>query len=252
MIDKQELIEYAKLKTLNLGQAEKDYFQNIVLFIIYRLYGFELIFKGGTALSKCYGLDRFSEDLDFNASVIFNVDKFKEYLNRFYLDYELEKSDFKDIGLKITLRLKGPLYNGIKHSLCKLFIDISYRENLLLEPVIKKIINLEDLPSFDVLVMSKEEIFIEKIRAILTRNKARDLYDLWYLSKLNLLEIKKELIDSKVDYYDQKFYINNFKKAVLNKENIWITELSGLIKNVPSFKEVSKEVIDFVKNNIKD
>lgn len=48
-----------------MGQAEKDYFQEIILFILYREFGRELVFKGGTALTKCYGFDRFSEDLDF-------------------------------------------------------------------------------------------------------------------------------------------------------------------------------------------
>ena len=40
MIGKEELREYARLRGLNLGQAEKDYFQNIILFILYQLYGF--------------------------------------------------------------------------------------------------------------------------------------------------------------------------------------------------------------------
>lgn len=45
---------------------EKDYW---VTFVLYNLYkselGKEIVFKGGTALSKCYGIiDRFSEDID--------------------------------------------------------------------------------------------------------------------------------------------------------------------------------------------
>ena len=35
VISRTELEEYAKLKQLNLGQAEKDYFQHIVFFILY-------------------------------------------------------------------------------------------------------------------------------------------------------------------------------------------------------------------------
>ena len=66
MITKTELESYAKLRNLiNRGYAEKDYFQNILLFIIFGSYGKEFVFKGGTALSKCLGLPRFSEDLDF-------------------------------------------------------------------------------------------------------------------------------------------------------------------------------------------
>ncbi len=50
MIDREELKEYAKRRGLNLGQAEKDYFQNILLFILYQHYGKSLIFKGGIDL----------------------------------------------------------------------------------------------------------------------------------------------------------------------------------------------------------
>ena len=69
MIDRKELEEYAKIKGLNLGQAEKDYVQTIMLFILYQKYGRELVFKGGTALNKCFNLDRFSQDIDFTSAV---------------------------------------------------------------------------------------------------------------------------------------------------------------------------------------
>src|SRR5574343_173248 len=88
MITKLELQKYANLKSLNLGQAEKDYYQNIVLFCVYRIYANEIVFKGGTALSKCYGLDRFSEDLDFTSTVPFSTIKLKEQLDKF-MKYEI-------------------------------------------------------------------------------------------------------------------------------------------------------------------
>ena len=45
---------------------EKDYWVTFVLHTIFHHeIGKEAVFKGGTALSKCYGLiDRFSEDID--------------------------------------------------------------------------------------------------------------------------------------------------------------------------------------------
>ena len=46
--------------------VEKDYWVTYALFNIFKdKIGSETIFKGGTALSKCYGIiDRFSEDID--------------------------------------------------------------------------------------------------------------------------------------------------------------------------------------------
>lgn len=247
MITKEELKKYAVNKNLNLGQAEKDYYQNIVLFCVYKIYANEIVFKGGTALSKCYGLDRFSEDLDFIANSPFSTTKLKEQLNKF-MKYEIIEKTIAGNNLKITLNINGPLYNGIKHSTCKLILDISYRENVLKTPNIKKIISEYEIPSFDVYVMTTEEIFSEKIRAIMTREKARDVYDLYFLIARKT-EINKELINQKLKYYNETFSLNKFIEKLEIKEKIWETELPQLILNVPNFKEVKKEIISSVKKS---
>ena len=46
-------------------EAEKDYLQDVLLRNIYATIGSELLFRGGTAISKIYSSGRFSEDLDF-------------------------------------------------------------------------------------------------------------------------------------------------------------------------------------------
>jgi len=53
---------------------EKDYWLTYALYLIFQHdIGNETVFKGGTALSKCYGIiERFSEDIDL---VIFEVRK---------------------------------------------------------------------------------------------------------------------------------------------------------------------------------
>ena len=66
MIDQETLRRVARTKGIsNLSYAEKDYFQEIVMLGISREAP-ELAFKGGTALYKFHGLNRFSEDLDFS------------------------------------------------------------------------------------------------------------------------------------------------------------------------------------------
>jgi len=61
----------------------------------------------------------------------------------------------------------------------------------------------------------KNELLAEKIRAFLTRNKGRDIYDIWYLlSQKGRIEDK--LVSEKIKYYG----INSFaKKDVLRKIN---------------------------------
>jgi len=246
MITKEELKEYYNHSIFNLGQAEKGYMQNIVLFCIYKIYANELIFKGGTALSKCYGLDRFSEDLDFTSKVYFDTNKLKSKLKAFQLEFEFEEKEFQEKTTKITLRIHGPLYNGTRNSLCKLILDISYRDNLLISPEIVKIISQREIPSFDVYVMNKEEILTEKLRAIITRDKARDVYDIWYLLKAKT-NINKKLIENKFLFFKEKFDIIIFKKRLLDKQSIWDSELSGLISNVPNFKDVCNDIIEHFK-----
>lgn len=242
MITKEELKEYAKLRTLkNLGQAEKDYFQNILLFIIYQNYGNELVFKGGTALNKCYGLDRFSEDLDFTGKNRIGLKKLEDGMKRFKLEFENETKEYSN-GLKITLRIKGPLYTGMRHSLCKFIIDLSFRENVMLKPEIRTIGRfLEEVPSFDVFVMPEKEILAEKARAIVSRNKARDVYDFWFLLKKGV-ELDTALVNEKFQYYKQEWDEKQFVKKLGEKKRVWITELQPLVPSVPDFKEVKNYI----------
>ena len=246
MISRTELQQYAKLTALNLGQAELDYYQNIILFIISQEYSKELVFKGGTALKKCYGLDRFSEDLDFTCIKEIDTNKIFNALKRFNIEFETEIKDYSQ-GIKIIIRIKGPLYSGIKNSMCKMIIDLSYRENVLLSPNITNLGRfLLEVPSFDVYVMNEQEILSEKIRAIMTRDKARDVYDLDFLLKKGIT-INKEFIAQKMSYYNEKFDKKLFIKRLKDKKSIWLSELSPLIKSVPKFVDTENLVLKVLK-----
>lgn len=247
MITRKELEEYARLRGMkNLGQAETDYFQNILLFVIYQNFGSEIVFKGGTALSKCYGLNRFSEDLDFTCKKDFDFKTIEEGIKRFKIDFKIEEEIFER-SKSYIIRVNGPLYIGNKNSACKLILDFSFREDVIIKPVIKSIGRfLEEIPSFDVYVMAEEEISAEKIRAVLTRNKARDVYDLYFLVGRGL-KLNKELVDKKLEYYKKTFDKKEFIKAIKDKKEIWKSELSGLIENVPDFNEVSSKVLEALK-----
>lgn len=242
MITRAELREYAKLSALNLGQAEKDFFQSIILFILYQEYGKSMVFKGGTALKKCHGLDRFSEDLDFTCVDKVDVKKLENGLKRFNLESEMEMKGYKG-GLKVILRIKGPLYIGVRPSLCKFIIDFSFRENVILKPEIRTIGRfLKEIPMFDVFVMQESEILAEKIRAIMTRIKARDIYDLWFLLEKGV-KFDEKLARKKLNYYRQEWNHKDFVKKLNMKTEIWETELRPLIKNMPDFKKVRRFIL---------
>src|SRR3989344_2458817 len=75
MLSYNELENIARLKSLSLINAEKDYLQDLILFSVYSIIGNELVFKGGTALYKIYKLNRFSEDLDFTLTKKIDIEK---------------------------------------------------------------------------------------------------------------------------------------------------------------------------------
>ncbi|MHA1797595.1 MAG: nucleotidyl transferase AbiEii/AbiGii toxin family protein [Candidatus Helarchaeota archaeon] len=247
MITKEELKAYAKLRRLNLGQAERDYFQYILLFFIFQEFGNNLIFKGGTALNKCYGLDRFSEDLDFTGKDKFKTIRIESGLKRFGINYEVETEEYENT-MKIILRIRGPLFSGIRHSLCNLIIDISFREHVILKPKIKKIGRfLEEIPAFEVLVMQEQEILAEKVRAIFTRNKASDIYDLWHLLEKGI-RINTKLINKKLECYNEEWSLEKLKKEIDKIEKTWQVELRSLVPHVPNYGEVRKNIFKIIGN----
>src|SRR3989344_4614364 len=66
MITKEIILEIGRKKWLmNKEHIEKNYFQDLLLFYLFKKTN-KFVFKGGTALYKIYGFPRFSEDLDFS------------------------------------------------------------------------------------------------------------------------------------------------------------------------------------------
>ncbi|MBI5159496.1 nucleotidyl transferase AbiEii/AbiGii toxin family protein [Candidatus Micrarchaeota archaeon] len=239
----EELDKYAFARGLNLGQAEKDYYQNIVLFTLYNKVSKELVFKGGTALAKCYGLNRFSEDVDF--TVTSEADFMgiaSNGLNNFNVDYTIKKMLESPKSRKYKLKIKGPLYKGQEKTLCSITLDFSLREKVILEPNITTIAHHMDVvPAFDVYAMKEEEILAEKIRAIMTRSSARDLYDIVFLLRKGT-RFEKNVVNEKLKLVNIEFGKKELMKKCGELNLIWQSELKSLVKNVPNFNEYVKEV----------
>ena len=204
-------------------------------------FGNGIIFKSGTALCKCFGIDRFSEDLDFDIIQEINFKKIENGLKDFKIEFSKEEKSFER-SKKIILKIKGPLYNGSKNSLCKLELDFSLREKVEKKPITKKIGKfIEEILTFEVLVMEAEEILSEKFRAIITRNKARDFYDIYFLIEIGT-KINYDLINKKLKYYSLKYNEKIFLKKLKEKKDIWKSEMGRLIENVPDFNKTIKKI----------
>lgn len=253
MINKEELYKIAESKKLSPKNMEKEYLQNILLFHLFGKLGRFLAFKGGTCLLKVYGLNRFSEDLDFNLIKRKDIEKMMEKIV-FSLDLiniKIASKEIEEYKNEINVRIKciGPLYDGSKESLCYVLLNFSLRERVIL-PLKRTLIlsSYSEIPSFDVFSMEKEEILGEKIRAIMTRNKPRDVYDLWFLLKLGTV-INPPIIAKKLNLYKMKFGSVEFEKKLLEKEKLWKSDLQPLIiGELPDFESTKNEILSKLKN----
>ncbi len=232
-INISKYIEQLKVN-LNLNNSEDLLEKDLLLTLILAEFekkglGEELIFKGGTLLSRNYlNYHRFSEDLDF----VFNdsnnirkltrsarerkvkifldsfVPRLKEIADALGLDFSIDRSNKKYCRLLSgrTVYTFKVYYSDIQF----IKVEINFIEKMFSPPQkvsVKAITDLFDskellfmlglnIRSFNVLSYTLKEITLEKYRAVLTRNKfqERDLFDL-FLIKDSLNADVEEIVE---------------------------------------------------------
>lgn len=244
MLRKEEIERVAQIKGLQVQNAEKDYLLEILLFLVTREAGKNLVFKGGTALYKLHSLNRFSEDLDFtkNAKVFDATDFCAKAIKK--LEYhgvpaKIKAMDVYQNQINIVFELTGPFFDGNPKTMTRVVINISEKEKILYNPEERTIFSqYSDIPSFNVFVMPLHEIFAEKIRALLTREKARDIYDLWFLLQKGVV-VKKQDVNKKLKKYKIKYNKQRILARIDALEKSWKTDLRTLIVGqLPDFAAV--------------
>jgi len=199
------------LEKYDLSTADKTYealreiLQEIVLLGLYRAGFFNhAVFYGGTALRILYGLDRFSEDLDFSlleADESFDLGVYEKSIVDtlqsfgFEVNIQLKKQEgiIKSAFLKGNtaqhlLNIKAPDDVIAKYGqgrLVKIKFEVDTNPPLAFQS--EKKTQLLPAP-FMINTMTLSSLFAGKIHAILCRNwsrrpKGRDWYDLvWYIA----------------------------------------------------------------------
>ena len=200
MITKDQIHSFAKERRINETIIFREYLQLLFLNELYsKRESRTIFFKGGTVLHLIYKSPRFSEDLDFTVEM--KEREFLEFIPKIFSG--LSKKE--DISFKKKKSIAGKRFlltaePSILPYKTFINLDFSFREKIL-EP--EKSIVETDFPiifTSYIYHLSKEEIFAEKLRALLTREKGRDLYDLWYLLTQKVL-LKEDLIGKKLEYY---------------------------------------------------
>jgi len=89
--------------------------------------------------------------------------------------------------------------------------------------------------------MALGEVAAEKVRAVISRDKARDVYDLDFLIKRKSVAFDEALANQKLAYYDIGFSKKTFFEKIDRCEKNWKKDLGPLVfGELPGFREVRK------------
>lgn len=223
--------------------------------------GEHLIFKGGTCLKKCFFPDyRFSEDLDFTATVDnlqIDIVLINELCQRIFEQSgirmeipKIKEQRFNDVMVGYEVKIK---YWGANHpknrrppeSQCwttSIKIDTNWYEKMIFTPIEQSIIHdysdFKKFEDFRIRTYSIEEVLSEKLRALIQRKykAARDYFDIWTLnqriSDLDWEEIHLAFLD-KCKYKNIVFtgveqILNENIKSTLDKQ--WHSNLKNQLR----------------------
>lgn len=273
---RHRLDEASKITGRRLDTIQQDYVLSWILWGLSQHPELKssLIFKGGTALKKCYFGDyRFSEDLDFSATndlaqgeqlftvlreaILKTESKIREYadLQLFINRYE-EKEAHPHGQVAFQVRAQFPWQ---REPLTAIMLEISREELVLLPPNSCPLIHEYGEPlGSNIVVYSLEEVVLEKLRAILqhtkksherqwTRSRARDYYDLWCI--FNKFEIDTSnftsLLERKcshrgVQFQDENCFFN--PKMIESVKDTWHQWLGLLVPSLPDCDLLLKEL----------
>ena len=190
---------------------------------------------------------RFSEDLDFTASEKL-PDGVSEMVSRnlslFGIQNKLKNITDNETTLSFRITANGPLNTGLKDR-CIVYVEISKREK-----VVEKVMPLKfDRPEYQLPVkrlagMALEEVGAEKVRAIITREKARDIYDLYYLVQNKKIKFRNDLVNEKLGYYKIEFDRSRFIDEIDKRKGDYIKELKSIVFDDPINYDLVKSTID--------
>ncbi len=263
----RELFEQAVLKTaeylkIDAGIVEKDYYVTLILKEI-SLTVPDLVFKGGTSLSKCHKvINRFSEDIDLTVEyetkpsegkrrslkknivdtieksglVLANPDEIKSRreFNKYIVDYP---SIFTQAGLKNHLQIETMIkiraYPNQEMNAASLIYDYFVKKGF------SELIDEYELAPFTLKVQSAERTFVDKIFALAdyyladnVTEHSRHIYDLYKL--LDKVQLDEQL---RILFENVRIEREPHQVCLSAKESIKMSSLLKEIVDTDAYKE---------------
>jgi predicted nucleotidyltransferase component of viral defense system len=266
---------------INVIFVEKDYWISLVLNHLAKSeYSSQIVFKGGTSLSKGFGLiDRFSEDVDITI-----IDENKKSGNEIRtIIRTVEKEMTKELT---ELQIEGVTSKGskfrksafeypaldTKNKNNQLIVEINSFTNpfpfhpKLIKSLIfdfltqtnnDKFVEQYDLQPFEINVLNKEQTMLEKLVSLIRfsfeenisvslSNKIRHFYDLYFL--VNDEECAAFI---KSDNFKQQFnQILNHDKELFDEPTGWQTKSVSESPLITNFENIWKQLKDIYKTEL--
>ena len=178
---------------VTLSMVEQDMVISRALVALYNEphIGSTLAFRGGTALNKLFIQPpaRYSEDIDFvqikSAPIGGTIDAVRQALDPWLGE---PKRKLTDRSAKLIYR-----YTAIDNVVAKLKIEINTTEHFHVLPLTKHSFKMKSEwfeGESTILCYHLDELMGTKLRALYQRRKGRDLFDLWFVLKEKLIDVK--------------------------------------------------------------
>lgn len=164
--------------TLNFN-PERRLHVDIMRAISHDLSDLPMVLKGGTALLLCYGLNRFSEDLDFDSPRKFNI---AGRIDRI-LSQKTSAHELKVVKDTETVQRIKSHYSGVTGDRL-LKIETSFRTS----PDESRVTVIDGIRTYTI-----EALIEQKTDALTHRTAARDLFDVAFLAKTYIREFSPEI-----------------------------------------------------------
>ena len=197
------------LKLKRAQQKEIAKAQDIIVSTMYNVFDYAVL-HGGTSIWRCYGGNRFSEDVD--VYIANDSKKIELFFNK------LKEKGFIELKKKIS---ETSIFSNFEFN----------RINVKFEALFKKVKGeLKDYETADgnfiiIYTLSPETLIKEKVEAYLRRLKIRDLYDIFFLLKY--------VKDKSLVNRDLERLLKEFKHPI-DETDIKVLIIQGIIPSINS------------------
>ncbi len=224
MLDQTTLQTFAQTQEIDQYSIFREYLQIKFLNEFYKNKQLnQTYFKGGTALRLIFASPRFSEDLDF--TTLIPLEKITPILSTTIQKLKLEFPQLSLRQLPTTQGYSAKLYLPVDFAPQPptIKLDFSTRESVL-EPMTNPLSTTLPITSISLVEhLSKKELLAEKVRAILHRDKGRDLFDFWFLLHQKT-QFDPQFIQRKLRFYQETYHHKTFLNKIKSFDQRKLTQ----------------------------